>query len=412
AGDDVGPEIEALARAEARSVPGVAVALHVEGDAAAPESLSALTADLCNRFDHVILHVTIGTASGVEHEKRVVIAGAAATTPAEAGIPTLRGWADGPDLRPRGGVHDVPGLSAADEALLRGGTLDLASPAGRAVGRMARELIGLRVGLALGAGSVMGFSHFGVFRAFEELGVPLDAIAGTSVGSAAGCLAALGHDADAASDIFVECGKTLFRPTVSRKGIMSNRALRNFLRSVTPDDRIEELPVPFAAVAADLNTQREVVFKRGLLWQAVLASISIPGIYPPLRIGPYTVVDGGVLNPVPTNVVEDLGADVVVAVKLTTAMVDADLDAEAVHALRGGEPSAVTTILRAIEIMQNRVAPAPSDRTTLMLVPKLTDVPAARLRAFKDGKRYEEAGSLAVEEALPRLRAALPWLRA
>jgi NTE family protein len=144
----------------------------------------------------------------------------------------------------------------------------------------------------------------------------------------------------------------------------------------------------------------------------VLASISIPGIYPPLRIGPYTVVDGGVLNPVPTNVVEDLGADVVVAVKLTTAMVDADLDAEAVHALRGGEPSAVTTILRAIEIMQNRVAPAPSDRTTLMLVPKLTDVPAARLRAFKDGKRYEEAGSLAVEEALPRLRAALPWLRA
>ena len=82
------------------------------------------------------------------------------------------------------------------------------------------------------------------------------------------------------------------------------------------------------------------MFKRGLLWQAVLASISIPGIYPPLRIGPYTVVDGGVLNPVPTNVVEDLGADVVVAVKLTDCHGrSADLDAEAVHALlAGGSP--------------------------------------------------------------------------
>lgn len=368
-----------------------------------------MTADLSVRFDNVIVHVAGGSASGVEHERRVVIAGASGT--AEAGVPTLRGWSDGTDPRPRGGVHDVPRLTAADEALLGGGTLDLASPAGRAVGRVARELTGLRVGLALGAGSVMGFSHFGVFRAFERLGVPIDAIAGTSVGSAAGCLVALGHDADAASDIFVECGKTLFRPVVSRKGIMSNRALRAFLRSTTPDDLIEELAIPFAAVAADLTTQREVVFKRGLLWQAVLASISIPGIYPALRIGPYTVVDGGVLNPVPTNVVEDLGADVVVAVKLTTAMVDADLDAEAVQAVRGGGPSAVAVIMRAIEIMQNRVAPPPSDKTTLMLVPKLTDVPTARLRAFKDGKSFEVAGSDAVDEALPRLRAALPWLR-
>ena len=412
AGDGVGAPIEALARAEARAVPGVAAALHVEGDGAAPAALAALTADLCARFDHVIVHVAGGAAPGVEHERRVVIADAAATAPAGAGIPTLRGWVDGPDARPRDGVQDVPGLAAGDEALLAGGTLDLATPAGRAVGRLARELTGLRVGVALGAGSVMGFSHFGVFRSFEKLGVPLDAIAGTSVGAAAGCLTALGHDADAASDIFVECGKTLFRPTVSRKGIMSNRALRNFLRSVTPDDRIEELAIPFAAVAADLNTQREVVFKRGLLWQAVLASISIPGIYPPLRIGPYTVVDGGVLNPVPTTVVEDLGADVVVAVKLTTTTVDADLDAEAVQALRGGEPSAVTTIMRSIEIMQNRVAPPPSDKTTLMLVPKLTDVPTARLRAFKDGKSFEAPGEVAVEEALPRLRAALPWLRA
>jgi NTE family protein len=310
-------------------------------------------------------------------------------------------------------VHDVPEPTAADEELMRGGTLDLASPAGQAIGRVARELTGLRVGLALGAGSVMGFTHFGVLRTFETLGVPLDAIAGTSVGAAAGALTALGHDADAASDIFLECARTLFRPTVSSKGILSNRALHRFLRRVTPEDRIEELAVPFAAVAADLATQREIVFKRGLVHQAVLASISIPGIYPALRMGKYTVVDGAVLNPVPTNVVEDLGADVVVAVRLTSADVDADLDAEAVQVLRGGGvPSAVSTIMRAIEIMQNRVAPPPSERTTLMLVPKLTDVPTGRLRAFKEGQRFEAAGSLAVEEALPRLRVALPWLRA
>ena len=77
--------------------------------------------------------------------------------------------------------------------------------------------------------------------------------------------------------------------------------------------RIEDLPIPLALVAADILTQQEVVFRTGLLWQAVMASLSIPGVYPALWIGEHLVVDGGVLNPVPVSVAAEMGAGVVVA---------------------------------------------------------------------------------------------------
>ncbi len=80
---------------------------------------------------------------------------------------------------------------------------------------------------------------------------------------------------------------------------------------------IEQLPLPLALVAADLETRREVVFRTGPVWLAVLASISIPGVYPALKVGGYTLVDGGVLTPVPTNVAAGMGADIVVAVRLS-----------------------------------------------------------------------------------------------
>ena len=204
--------------------------------------------------------------------------------------------------------------------------------------------------------------------------------------------------------------KPVFRPTVPVKGLLSPRALRRFLASVTPDQRIEDLPVPLAMVAADIETRQEVVFRRGLLWVATLASISIPGVYPAQRVGGRLVVDGGVINPVPTSVLAGMGADVVLAVRLSSIPPRRETEAVAVETL-GPVPSALSVILGSIEIMQSYVNPEMPETTTVTIAPEFSAVAGARLRQFKAGRRFVEAGAAAAEDALPRNRAALPWLR-
>lgn len=326
---------------------------------------------------------------------------------------TVRAWASpGERVGPSSdGVVNVPELVPADQAALRDGVLPPTTAAGKAIGWVARDLAHLKVGVALGAGSVRGFAHFGVLRELERAGVFPDCIAGTSVGAAAGGLYAFGLDPDEAAELFVSCGPALFRPRISTKSFLSSRGLRNFIRGVGGDVLIEDLNTPFAAVAADIETQREVVFRRGLLWQAVVASISIPGIYPANRIGRYTVVDGGIVNPVPCSTAGDLGADVVIGVRLGAKLAQPDSDAAATAA-RGRPPSAVTSILRSIEMMQSRLAPEATDPATLMIRPELPEIPSGRLRSFDAGLRYVDDGAAATREALPRLAGALPWVRA
>ena len=123
---------------------------------------------------------------------------------------------------------------------------------------------------------------------------------------------------------------------------------------MAPDILIEDLPTPLALVAADVITQRELVLRRGLLWQAVLASIAIPGVYPAQRIGPYVAVDGGVLNPLPVNVAAEMGAGTVIAVKLGAAAPQSGARPRG----RAGErqaPGRAGVLLRSIEMMQRGI---------------------------------------------------------
>ena len=211
-----------------------------------------------------------------------------------------------------------PAVAFSDQDLdaLRDGLLPNSTDAGGSIGRVARSLCGLSVGIALGSGSVRGFAHWGVLRAFDKLGLRADYIAGTSVGGSVAALYAIGKTNEEGVDALVRTGPHLVRYGIPRKGLLSNRSIRRFLHSEVGEMRIEDAQIPLALVAADILTRQEVVFKRGLLWQAVMASLSIPGVYPALWIGGHLVVDGGVLNPVPVSVAAEMGAGVVVGVKL------------------------------------------------------------------------------------------------
>jgi NTE family protein len=376
-------------------------------------TLAARLEDLHARYAHVLVQRRASEPTPeLEREVHLVDASAAAPpTPPTATV--VHAWARAA-RRPApedDGVVRVPPLTPGEHDALRDGLLPPTGGAARALGWLARDLCALKIGLALGGGSAKGYAHLGVLAALERNGVPIDCIAGTSIGSAAAAIYALGYEPDDALEIFDSIGRRAFRPRPSTRSLLSVRALRRGVRMICGDRRFEDLRVPLALTAADVATGEEIVITRGLLWPAVLASMAIPGIYPAQRIGDRVLVDGGVVQPVPSNVAARLGADVVVAVRLMHAT---DVHADALsEPPRGRSPSAFSTMLRSIELMQSRISAQTASTATIVLTP-LADPGIERigLRRWRAARQYAALGEAAVETALPRLAAALPWLGA
>lgn len=384
----------------------------------APAALAGTVDELVQTYAHVLVQVPAGLRAGLD--ARVVRLAAPHTSlPADASGRaghTLRAWVDGAErVRPDpAGVLDIPPLADADECALRDGLLPAASAAGKALGWAARDLCGLKVGLALGAGSVKGYAHYGVLRAFERAGLAADYVAGTSIGAIIAATYALGHSADEAARTMEETSVRAFRLNVPVHALLSNAGVHANFRQVSGDRRIEDLDLPLALVAADIETGREVVFRRGLLRTAALASMAIPGIYPPLRMGPYVLVDGGIVNPVPISVVRDMGADVVIAVNLGRPAAQRAAGAAEVEAgeSAGRLPSLVQTITRSVEVMQGRIAAQSTAAATVLIEPRFSAVAGVGLQSFHQGRPYIAPGEAAAEAALPRIAAALPWIGA
>lgn len=379
-----------------------------------PALLTATLHHLCQRFDHVLVQIPAGSPPG--HDAHTVYLRSsqepdAGVTGAEPGH-TLRGWSAAPATgRPdRDGVLHAPAPAPADEQAMRGGMLPPATPCGRALGWLARDLAGLKVGLALGAGAVKGYAHVGVLHVLDQHGIPIDFIAGTSIGAAVAAFYAAGFDRSQMPAIMDDVGRSAFRLAFSTTSLLSATGLRTRLQQLLGQRRIEETQVPLAIVAADIYAHQEVVFRRGLIWPAMLASMALPGIYPPVRMGRHTLVDGGVLNPVPGNVTTAMGADVVIAVKLANRPTPAGADAEAVQGdSRAG--TMVQAITGAVELMQTKIMDSTAASATILIQPAFAGVDGYGLRRFSQGNRFIAVGERAAEEAMPQIAAALPWLR-
>jgi NTE family protein len=383
-----------------------------DDDAFGRRALPATLEALFHVFDHVVVQREPADSSPLARARVVRLEPIGGARPTMPGGPlTIRAWSTGQTHAHPGEdeILGVPALSADDDSELRVGLLSGRSAAGRGIGWAARDLTGLKVGLALGAGSVRGYAHVGAIQVLRNAGLDFDYITGTSVGAAVAGLLALGNDHDQIARILDEFSPSLFRLKVPYTSLLSDRGMRSYLRSMAPDVLIEDLETPLALVAADLVTQRELVLRRGLLWQAVLASISIPGVYPAQRIGPYVAVDGGVLNPLPVNIAAEMGAGTVIAVKLGMRAASPEQDVEAAPA--GGRPPVVLGVLmRSIDMMQRGISIQPSDATVITIEPKL-DPTGVGLRNMQDGRRYLEDGARATEASMARISAALPWLR-
>jgi len=180
-----------------------------------------------------------------------------------------------------------------------------------------------KVGLALGSGGARGAAHVGVLKVLEREGIKVSAIAGSSIGAMVGGAYAAGIPLSRIEEEWMTTSRTrLFRsflPTFPRAGLSSGAGLRRYLREILGDVRIEELPIPFAAVATDLDTGEPVVLRKGPLVEAIRASTAIPGIFQPGRWEGRLLVDGGLVEPLPIRVCRELGADIVIAVDTNPA---------------------------------------------------------------------------------------------
>lgn len=180
-----------------------------------------------------------------------------------------------------------------------------------------------KIGLALGSGSARGWSHIGVIQGLRDEGIPIDMVCGTSIGSivggalATGTLDQLGEWVRELSWSDVIGFMDVMFP---RSGFIEGEKIINFFKENLEDPSIEDLSMPFAAVATDLMSGREVWLKKGSLMDAVRASISMPGIFVPLKRDTQWLVDGGLVNPVPVSLCRAMGADIVIAVNLNSGL--------------------------------------------------------------------------------------------
>ncbi|RLE34254.1 patatin [Candidatus Acetothermia bacterium] len=178
-----------------------------------------------------------------------------------------------------------------------------------------------KIGFALASGGARGAAITGAMKVLDREGIEVSAIAGSSIGALVGAAHAAEIPIEKVEEEWLATDlPKLFRgflPTFPRAGLSSGSELRKMLVRLLGDIRIEELPIPFAAVACDIDTGEEVVLREGPLVDAVRASTAIPGLFHPVRWGDRLLVDGGLVDPLPVGVCRDLGAEFVIALDIT-----------------------------------------------------------------------------------------------
>lgn len=201
------------------------------------------------------------------------------------------------------------------------------------INRLARQLRGASRGLCLSGGGARAFAHIGVLEVFDSEGIDFDALIGTSMGAAVGAGYALGVSAGQLGELvrnMLPNSEALFDKTIPFVSFYRGAKLKRALANAFGDARFEDLDLPFYVTACDLDTGQVALFENGYLSTAICASVSMPGMFPPVRVAGRNLVDGGVTNNLPGDILRSKGFHRVVGVNVTPTQDDsmAGFDAE------------------------------------------------------------------------------------
>ena len=272
------------------------------------------------------------------------------------------------------------------------------------VGWIGRHVTRTKLGLALGAGGAKGFAHVGVIRALEQAGYGCDYVAGSSIGALVAAWLALGWDGDRIEATL----RAQYTPdavdALFRHGAAGDPSgldvLRRIARETTAERTFESLAVPLTIMAADLEGRRPAAITTGPIHEALVAAMSVPGLYPPVAVRSQRLVDAVVLTPVPTAALVTAGADVTIAVNL--------LGRDMLEAWPGSAPEVSSrprggrdTIIESLEVAQ---IGASARKTALADVPITPLFGPGTWRHFHLADQFMAAGAAAAEAALPALR--------
>jgi NTE family protein len=255
-----------------------------------------------------------------------------------------------------------------------------------------------KIALVLGAGSSKGFAHIGVLKILESNKIPIHLIVGTSVGSAVGSLYAYGIDAFSLQKFAFSMnqGDIIDPLVIPNNGFIKGEKLEEFINKSVKHAPMEKLKIPFYAVATDLEKGEEVVFAKGNTGTAVRASCSIPGIFRPVKISDRMYVDGGVVSPVAVEAAKKHGADVVIAVDVSSGVE------------RTQPEGTIETILQSINIMYSKLGAIQLAKADVVVKPKVGHISAADF-----SKKHEAIleGEKATIEVLPKIMEIIAQLR-
>jgi len=292
------------------------------------------------------------------------------------------------------------------------------------VRRMARELGNVMVGLALGTGGARGLAHIGVIRVLEREGIAIDVVAGSSMGSLIAAAWAVGKSADEMEEIAKQIRNKraflkLLDPAFPGAGVFRGIKVYKFLHSIVNGLTFADTLIPLKIIGSDLNTLEEVVFEEGKLIDAIRASISIPGIFRPVISNGHTLIDGGITDPVPVQVLARAGVSKIIAVN-TIPNTDEMKERERYRhewtrasreerkgMLRETGPvvetptSIINVYMRSMHAMQSRMAEMACNNADVVIRPIQT---GAVWYDFYHPERYIRCGEEATQAALPLLK--------
>lgn len=255
------------------------------------------------------------------------------------------------------------------------------------------------IGLALGSGGAKGLCHIGVFKMLEKYEIPIDYIAGSSIGSLMGAHYSAFKDSKRLEELFVTLnmkkGFQLFDPTL-QGGLIKGKKFEKFIEEILEGATFDKLQIPFAAVATDFNTAKTVVFTDGQLSKVIRASTSVPTLFQPLMYKNFFLADGGLSNSVPVDVVRTMGADIVIAVNLDT-----------VYSEKGIPPTLTKIPMHSINVLRHNLSLQSTKTADIIISPKgIYQIGLIGWDYFFDNEKTKQVileGEKAAEKAIPHI---------
>jgi len=261
-----------------------------------------------------------------------------------------------------------------------------------------------KIGLALGSGGTRGFAHIGVLKVLISKKIPIDFLAGSSAGAIMAAYFAVHGEIESLEDLVLKMRKIEFAPFIDfispKKALIRGRKIQKFLDDLFIHSNFSQVKTPLRIVATDLRKGQEVILTKGNIAKAVLASSTLPGVFPPVSLGKELLVDGGVVNPTPVDVARKMGADIILGVDLTM---------KGKVSLK--DPNIVEVLIRSFDVLRSestKLTVGKFDKNLIVIKPRISgelnllDCFNQRVEIIKEGERV-------AKKALPKIRELLGY---